>query len=392
MNMAKNLLIVFGGTTQSEPQKIFTDAELSNASVDVLHINLLTINSNIAFTTSNNENLNGKWLEAKPSHWLEKRKLKAKIELKDLDDNSSHFRSKLNEMGKVIEEINWSHSNYSENSDARGMTEKAFNNFSQASQGLILNFLSYVKKINYDYENVFIIAHSRGCSLAINTLSKFNQADELNNVLISKLKRIVLLDPVGKNVNNTDDTIIPKNAETIKELSEKGKEIHIVVKSESTKNDYESYADRLAGTERRGRINSNIHKSPDMRNIYIHIAHMAHEGMLEEKFKKGFAHYKKIIDEGAWKTIYSNEKEVDINLIKKSPALKAYIEGHKSASEINPDTDDVFHELFTQFQIKAITGSLKDRRRAFVHCLAKKIIAISEEDSSASDKSIAGIS
>lgn len=388
--MAKNLLIVFGGTTQSEPQTIFTNTELSNASVDVLQINLLTTNSNIAFTTSNNEKLNRKWLQAEPSGFS--RKLKAKIELKNLDGDANNFLSKLDDMGKVIEEINWSHNNYTENSDARGMTEKAFNDFSQASQGLILSFLSYFKKINYEYKNVLILAHSRGCSLAINTLSKFNQGNELNDVLIPKLKRVVLLDPVGKNVNSTDKTIIPKNSETIKELSEIEKEIHIIVKSESSKYDYESYADRLVGTERGGRINSNIHKSPDMRNVYVHIAHMAHEGMLEDKFKKGFAHYKKIIDEGAWKTIYSNEKDVNINLMKESPALKFYIEGHKSASEINPEPNDVFYEFFTQFQIKAITGSLKDRRRAFVHCVAKKIIAISEEDSSASEKSIAGIS
>ncbi|WP_353932955.1 alpha/beta hydrolase [Okeanomitos corallinicola TIOX110] len=375
MNMTKNLLVVFGGTTQSNPQKIFTDAELSSNSVDVLQINLLTINSNITFTTNNNEHLNKKWLEAEPSGLL--RKLKVTIKLKDLDDNANDFLSKLDEMGKVIEKINWSHSNYTENSDARGMTVEAFNDFSQASQGLILKFLIYLKKINYEYENVFILAHSRGCSLAINALSKFDQGDELDNVLISKIKRVVLLDPVGKNVNNTDETIIPKNAETIKYLSEIGKEIHIVVKSESTNYDYESYADILVGTKQGGHIDSNIHNSPDMRNVYVHIAHMAHEGMLAEKFRHCFSHYNKIIDTGAWKIIYSNEKEVDINLMKESPALKAYIKGDKSASEIDPEPEDVFYEFFNQFQIKSITGSLKDRRRAFVHCVAKKIIAIS---------------
>ncbi|NEP09768.1 MAG: alpha/beta hydrolase [Symploca sp. SIO2C1] len=376
--MAKSLLIIFGGTTQSEEQKIFTPEELSKAAVDVLQINLLTTNSNIIFKTfstkSNNnqylEPLDQTWLEANPSGIL--RDLEAKIKLKN-SNKSKELLYKLKCLGDAIEETNWSSKNYTKNSDARGMTEKTFNNFSQASQELILSFLNYVKQVN-TYENIFILAHSRGCSLAINTLSKFNLDHE---ILIEKLKRVVLLDPVAKNVNYADETIIPKNAETIKKLSSQEKEIHIIVKSELANYNYESFADRLVGTRRGRHINCKRSKFPDMRNVYVHIAHMAHEGMLTDQFRgnndSGFKHYYKIIDQGKWEKIYSNDKEVDLMKIKKSPALQAYIKGEKSASEITPEKEDVFDEFFTQFKIAKLTGSLKDRRRAFIHCLAKKI-------------------
>ena len=386
--MSDNLLIVFGGTTQSELQDVFTPTELEQDSTDILQFNLLTVESNVTLCLKNHSYQSQELIKAEPGSILQLRALESEVNQEALEIYGYQgIQPELEAIGNAIEKVNWSATNYSENSDARGMTQEACHLFSSTSQALILSFL---EKIGQNYKNIFIMAHSRGCSLAINTLcdiqnSNFNIS---NNALTDKLKRIVLLDPVAKNVG-FNDFIIEDNVKIINNLSRypRNIEIHFVVKTQSSNYDYQSFVDRLVGTKLGTKVNKEAsldkhnlsgHNSniPNLKNIYVHLAHMVHEGMLGNDLTKHFKKYKKIISGDDWTEMYSNNQLIEINHLINSDALNRYIDGKESANNINPEEGDGIHDLFYSFQIGDIKSTLKDRRRAFIHCLAGKVYAL----------------
>ncbi len=388
--MSDNLLIVFGGTTQSEFQEVFTPTELKELSTDVLQFNLLTVESNVMFYRPKyDQPLKLVWAEIGSSVWTWEDGIKVRPLIYKVNENLKSYgyqniRREIEEVGKAIEKVNWSHKNYSENSDARGMTLQACHLFSSTSKGLILSFLD---KIGQNYKNIFIMAHSRGCSLAIDVLrnSQNSNSNIDNNALTDKLKRIVLLDPVDKNVGFSE-SIIKENVEVINNLSHDPRniEIHFVAKTKDSQfwelfdTNYESFVDRLVGTQS-GKKVSNEHRLsgdnpdiPDMKNIYVHLAHMVHEGMLENKLRENFRKYQTIISGNNWTEMYSNDESINISDLKSSEALNKYIEGKESANNINPKNEDPIHDLFHTFPKEV----LDDRRRAFIHCLASKVYSL----------------
>ncbi|MEM1170521.1 MAG: hypothetical protein AAGJ08_15930 [Cyanobacteria bacterium P01_H01_bin.35] len=387
--MANNLLIVFGGTTQSEPQTVFTYQDLSTASVDVLQINLLTIEPNVSFISTNNQNnqelskLDGNWLQGTPTG--DKRSLEVKLR-SSLENNDV-----LKELKTTIEKVNWSHANYTKDSDARGMQKETFYSFSEVSQQLIVDFLEWTKKQGNDYKNVFILAHSRGCALAIQSLSKLSESKLSDDLLTEKLKRIVLLDPVSKNADKNlalirnwfsneegvDEEIITANANIVELLSKKNKEIHIIVKSKIKKVNYECYADRLVGTKRGSLIKDSNSPSPEISNVYVHIADMAHEGMLGKDLRDHFKYYNNIISNDNWNEIFWNDKIVNLGQMKNSDALTQYRNSKKSVSKIVKEASSSTNDYFNNFNAFSNKEALLDRQRAFVHCLGKKVDMLS---------------
>ncbi|NEO52227.1 MAG: hypothetical protein F6K54_03495 [Okeania sp. SIO3B5] len=400
--MANNLLIVFGGTTESDvvfpvidtqdkslkSSGLFTQDELDLVKVDVLQFNLLTSEPNINFFANKNSYFDNSCqrLTNKSNSWFKRDLIMTK---KEFDFQDKTVLEKLDDLLKTIEDINWSSLNYSENSDGRGMTVEAFNNFSEMSRELIVSFLEYLENKKNNYDKVFMLAHSRGCALALQLLSdrSVNTQDDTqliqlaDNLLTKKLKRIVLLDPVSKNATNTfswstdaNNVVSPANAKIVKLLStikDENKEIHIISKAKSAKIiNYESYADRLVGTKQANKNNSS--DSPNMSNVYVDIADMVHEGMLSgDLYKKGnFTEYTKIISDSPWNTTYVGDQDVDLEEMKKSKALKEYIEGNKSANELTPGDGDPLKDFYEKIE-------QKDRRRAFVHCLARKVQLLS---------------
>lgn len=340
--MANNLLIVFGGTTENtvvfpsndshlNSSGLFSHEELDSNHVDVLQINLLTVDPSVSFRANQHSplgELNGAWLTAKPKGIS--RALKSSLTGKYSDPT-------LSSIAKFIEDANWSQYNYTENSDARGMTVTVFNQFSQSSKNLIKNFLNNPGK---DYDSVLMLAHSRGCGLTLQSLSQndVHSTSDINNielssdVLTSKLKRVVLLDPVSKNANNANDIIPPANAKMVAKLSQTDKEIHIVSKAKSASIDYGSYVDVLVGAKNGGNNGLNF------RNVYVHIAEMTHEGMLSEKLRVNFKKYLNIIVDQPWTQTYFNDREV-------------------SAMNV-----EEFSRLI----------EVEDRRTAFKHCIQQK--------------------
>ncbi|MDJ1171100.1 hypothetical protein PMG71_16850 [Roseofilum sp. BLCC_M154] len=328
--MANNLLIVFGGTTENtvvfpsndsglKSSRLFTKDELDSNHVDVLQINLLTINPSVSFFANKDSSLgdlNGAWLTAEPKGIS--RALKSSLTGKYSDPS-------LQSIAKFIEKANWSHANYTENSDARGMTVTVFNQFSRSSKDLIDNFLNNSGK---DYDSVLMLAHSRGCGLTLQSLSQndVNSTSDINDIQLSsdvltgKLKRVVLLDPVSKNANNANEVIPPANAQVVAKLSQTDKEIHIVSKAKSTSKvvstDYDSYVDVLVGAKE---SNDRL----DFSNIYVHIADMVHEGMLSEELRGNFKKYLNIIMDKPWTQTYFNDQEVSAgNFLKLSKEIE----------------------------------------------------------------------
>ena len=176
--MSDNLLIVFGGTTQSKFQEVFTPTELKELSTDVLQFNLLTVESNVMFYRLKDDKCL-KLVEAETTS-SEDHHLTYKVN-KNLESYGyQKIRHEIEEVGKVIKKVNWSHYTYSDNSDAKGMTLKACHLFSSTSQALILSFLD---KIAHNYKKIFIMAHSRGCSLAIDVMC--NSQNSNFNILSS---------------------------------------------------------------------------------------------------------------------------------------------------------------------------------------------------------------
>ncbi|MBS0015773.1 MAG: hypothetical protein KFF72_05315 [Arthrospira sp. SH-MAG29] len=359
--MTNYLLIVFGGTTEDQvvfetkdsandsqnfpnltSSNLFSKEDLDSNNVDVLQINLLTINPSLSFRANKNsslKNLNGVWLTAKPQ--VGSRYLKSEYPHKaDL----LKYLEPLGKLGQSIDSANWSEKNYTEASTARGMTVKVFNDFAGRSKDLITEFLN---SQGQKYDSVFMLAHSRGCGLALQSLSQndVNSKSDIDmlqlsdNVLTHKLQRVVLLDPVSKNATdkygfgtNANKIIPPANAKIVAELSNKDKEIHIVSKSKSTVHDYDSYVDILVGEQ--GDRNYEL----NFRNVYVHIADMAHEGMLSSKLHDHFTEYLNIIKNQPWQTTYFNKEEVSL---------------------------DNLYQLSEKIEIG-------DRKQAFYHCFQRK--------------------
>ncbi|NES73185.1 MAG: hypothetical protein F6K24_52350, partial [Okeania sp. SIO2D1] len=321
--------------------------------------------------------LDGNWLEGTPTGTL--RNLQVKLLLQENDV--------LKALKTKIEKVNWSHANYTKDSDARGMQKETFYSFSQVSQQLIVDFLEWTKKQGNDYKNVFILAHSRGCALAIQSLSKSNVTELSDNLLTQKLKRIVLLDPVSKNADNNlswfsskesvDEKIITANAKIVELLSKKNKEIHIIVKSVKKTINYKCYADRLVGTKQGYLINNPDSPDPKMENVYVHIAAMAHEGMLGKDFRNNFKNYRKIISNDNWNEIFWNDKIVDLTKMKNSDALTQYRDSKKSVSKIVKEVSSSTNDYFKNFNAFSNNEALLDRQRAFVHCVGKKVDMLS---------------
>lgn len=378
--MANNLLIVFGGTTENtvvfesndsnlKSSGLFLNDELDSNHVDVLQINVLTTDPSISFYShkpSPFHGLNGVWVSKKETIVFEE-----------------HMRQALRDINDVIKKVDWG-SLYSQGSDGRGMTVEQFNDFSRTSKSLILNFLQEGK----EYSNILMLAHSRGCALALQSLSlnDVNSKSDINNielssdVLTGKLKRVVLLDPVSKNASsgwfwskNANKIIPPANAKIVEKLSQKiNKEIHIVSKAKSSSINYDSYVDHLVGTKKGNKgCGSSSYPDINMQNIWVHIADMAHEKMLSNQLRSKILpcqydkltgdnnqEYLKIIQSSEWRPDYYPN-------IKASQALQKYLTKNNSANELKPKDGDPLKGIFNKIECK-------DRRRAFVHCLANK--------------------
>lgn len=383
----RNLLVIFGGTNQREPQTIFTPDELRRNETDILQFNLLTEKPSIVYEVMKQT---GKNCYVDKTHLLYKADRGIDIiENEQLVNPLSPLFNALNKMANYLaKSVKWSESrlNYSIGSSLRGISKEILLKLSKQSLSVVKCILN--EPIGKDYDNVIVLAHSRGCGIATEVANEFKDDVDIGE----KFLRLVLLDPVSKNANKSADAHIKKeHQEYIQEMRLKG-EVHIIVKTRHTERfygllhtDYKTYADRLVGTEK-GRKCKDATKS--MLNIYVHVAAMAHEDMLTKELCKAFPRYRAVILGEKYRlkdnnicTPLEDLKVVDyVTAPNRSSTLLRYMNSEKSASNIKngkkkPGEEDLFGAVYELFD-----KQLKDRRRAFTHCFAKKVVNVLDVD------------
>ncbi len=304
--MSKNrLLIVFGGTEEDVYQTIFPSDQVSE--VDILQFNFVNKYPNI--WCDQNRYL---WLQNAFSDW----EYGSSIGAKAIMDSLKWAANKL------WDDFTWTGVSWAGLSatDVRGLTE--------ISQTIIEACIKNWDNPPFsDYEEVFVVAHSRGCLLGISNLPGLYQ--KLGN----KLKRVVLLDPVCMRVGGDDP--LGENVKTFHQMvnSVDTMEYHIVIR---TKNDYPfaSYAGELVGINSTGNLGLAYHRKfadtekIDMKNVYIQVADMGHSGMLTDKFRVGFPHYLNIISQAAWNTVCVGKDEMPVaKPTDQSLQVKNYLNG-----------------------------------------------------------------
>ncbi|MGB1252178.1 MAG: hypothetical protein ACPG8W_16280 [Candidatus Promineifilaceae bacterium] len=339
--MSKNLLVVFGGTTQTGPQEVFSMSALSSRSTDSLQFNFATSSPNVRFN-------NRDWLIGEPSGFF--RNISVDIK-SDAPTQPPALKKGLDRIKDIMEDVNWSSKNYTENSDARGMTVEAWRNFSQAAGTVLQHFLEANRST---YQTVFVLAHSRGCAFSIAATEAIKD--------MGVVKRLVLLDPVGKNVGFST-TIIDSNVQSVQKLKSK-MEVHIITKSESATYNYECYADQLVGIKPESHYADQ--RFSNLENVYVHAAKGLHEGMLGADLSNRFHAVKNIISASSWTQTCFQDGFVDMGKLKTSGSLQKYRQNASKAQ----DYDQVAGDQLTAYA-KLIRRV--DRRAAFTHCLAHRV-------------------
>ncbi|NEO75517.1 hypothetical protein [Moorena sp. SIO4G3] len=305
--MSKNrLLIVFGGTDEHEYQTIFPSDQVSE--VDILQFNFVNWYPNI--WCNQNRYL---WREHVYTNWEYGSSIKAKAILDSLKWAAN----------KLWDDFTWF------NVNPAGLSAKDVRGLTDISQTIIEACIKNWDNPSFDqYEDIFVVAHSRGCLLGISNLPGLHQ--KFGN----KLKRVVLLDPVCMRVGG--DNPLSENVKTFHQMvnSVDTMEYHIVIR---TKKDYPfaSYAGELVGINstdpllgleyhRKFSDTENIR----MKNVYIQVADMGHSGMLTDKFQAGFPHYMNIISQAAWNTVCVGNDEMPVTkATDQSLQVKNYCDG-----------------------------------------------------------------
>lgn len=399
--MVRNLLIVFGGTEEGSAegfntqQSIFDSHDLRENSVDVLQLNLLTAKYSVTFR-SEDRDINMKLTAHDDFEKYFQDKNGA-----DIFDEGGLIQHTLGELKDALKKIGWSKITkwgfppvYATNTSTRGLDHQSYQQLCELSENVICKFLSFHKR---KYEKIYILAHSRGvnlgCKVAHDCWKSQSQSFQFN------INRLVLLDPVSKNAGgllrtDTDLKVINDGYEAVKDLSNAGTEIHIIVKTKDSGHDYESYAGELMGggynyyeekideIQNRGSKASDI----DMDKVYFHLAHMVHGYMLQGpngKYKKkpyqgfhtGFKNYHKIISDNPWTEMYSNADLIDLDTLSTSQIVIDYL-SHRELPNALKDlpqelqTDPV-SKLYNTIEVDS-NGNLRDRRYALIHALAYK--------------------
>ena len=369
-----NLLIVFGGTREEDYQGIFDSKDLDNTKV--LQFNFCTEKSNIIVDGL-------KWMErGYQKFWSD-----SDPKISDNKD-AQKIKTSLNSAGRTLSDVNWgSKSNPNTSGTSTGLIYKDYKPYLQAINNVLEEYHS---KIEENYEQVMVLAHSRGCLLAIGTLGT------VQSLYGNKLKRMVLLDPVSVSdppfVSGypTLDANIQAFQDMVKKTT--NLEYHIIVRSKNDKfNDllpdifsYYSYApDLLLGLKGTGTLGNSYHYrynetiAVNMDDVYVHIAEMGHEGMLTKKLRTGFGAYMNIISTEPWRTMYSGGDEIDTaGIISNSSSLQHYVESHSDiyADEINPPANDVSLYPYYKLIMEQEDGANIQRPRfiAFLQCLASR--------------------
>ncbi|NET57829.1 MAG: hypothetical protein F6K47_17220 [Symploca sp. SIO2E6] len=304
--MSKNrLLIVFGGTDEHEYQTIFPSDRVSE--VDILQFNFVNWYPNI--WCNQDRYL---WREHVRGPWEYGSSIKAKAILDSLKWAAN----------KLWDDFTWF------NVNVTGLSAKDVRGLTEISQTIIEACIKNWNNPPFDqYEDIFVVAHSRGCLLGISNLPGLHQK------FGDKLKRVVLLDPVSMRVGG--DNPLSENAETFHQMvnSVDTMEYHIVIR---TQNDYPfaSYAGELVGINSTADLGLAYHRKfadtekINMKNVYIQVADMGHSGMLTEKFRVGFPHYLNIISQAAWNTVCVGKDEMLVTKpTDQSLQVKNYLNG-----------------------------------------------------------------
>lgn len=414
--MANNLLVVFGGTSQDTRQAIYNTEDLRSKQTDVLQFNLLTTEPSVELQKSSGDSVKfvegapdasrspirfctGRFGIKYPCGFTGIRPIGASVVNREQFPGSD--TSSLDRLKDRMESVNWSSklSPASENSEVRGMNGNGYD-FGLDATAVIRDFLA---GSGNNYDNIFIMGHSRGHALAL-------RAADPNNLGPSgseKLKRVVLLDPVNKNVGSTDrDTIIPESQRIIKNLTTNNKEVHFVVakKLDGIQNTFNSDIGAYVGSGinlsresltpildgnplqaisqiRQGISQAvdtvtdgiNSPNNPTIQNTYVHFAGTNHT-MLEAggNFRGNFPSYLELIspkwDDG---TKFANLAAETFSA--DGPAMQAYIDGKISTlsllSGIAILPDEPLRELYTGLDPELIVA---DRLGAAFHNLARR--------------------
>lgn len=281
-------------------------------------------------------------------------------------DDAQKVKDALTGFVKAVKSVNWgvapnssitvtgTPSNTLGNNSSEGMTSDASLKFSKTAAAIAV---AYHKQWAW-YDRYFVLAHGRGCLLAINALSG------LPAEAVRKLKRIVLLDPVAMNryAPNLDDQAV----QTLHQFVEQHPkvEIHLILPSKATLAGLSTFADKLVGIHKRQTFDQRT--KFDLTNWYVHVATMSHYRMLEGEFQSAFGQYKEIVSADAWTTLCFGMKTITLSKLKESSALQAYHNNKTTIDALTVESGDPLYPYWSQLEIA-------DRRRAFVHALTCKI-------------------
>jgi len=337
---SKNLLVVIGGTQEgsaklSKFQSVFSPKELVKKDVDVLQMNFLTAQPGIRFFSASEKKEEAKNLGSffYPNGSL--RDLTYDLygsvgeadEIQGLnEDQNGTISANILEVKDYLSKLEWQDDKkglfggyvfQKSGTSARGMTEEVYKTLSRAC----LAITNAVVKVG-SYHNIYVMGHSRGASVAT-----FLAKELMGLHYANLLKRIVLLDPVAKNVGQEGDEAVIRNGnEAIEEASDKGIETHIILKTQKAKMNYESYAPELLGsTPVNYKKVQGLHDNLSGSKVHVHTAYMVHGYMLQglgaratiegakmkdRFFNEGFPHYMNILSE-EWSEPYSGFGKID---------------------------------------------------------------------------------
>jgi hypothetical protein len=360
--MAKNLLIMFGGTSEGDGgdtkfQSIFDNATLNGRQTDVLQFNLLTDDPEIGYYNASPGGGLSYWLESGtlPGGLGGPRVVGGADAYPEVKDELEGVRTKLLE-------ARWSLGiPAAANSTFWGMQTAFHEGFSDTARSVVYEFLNKYA----DYDNIFVTGHSRGASLAARFAGSLGQNAEMDNAL----KRLVLQDPVSKNRDNpatsfvstdrADENIIRNVMDSVARLTQVNKEVHIISRADDTNTivggqlrEYETYGSELLGSyyfyfggEARLKfgnaetkigdfVNNDLSTRHRMKveNLHWHLANMQHGYMMQSQapgsskgFHEGFGAYERIISPFDWNTPIWGDQVINIDEMAKSPHLQRYI-------------------------------------------------------------------
>lgn len=436
--MARNLLIMFGGTEEggddsiSKFQSVFSASQLDAKATDVLQFNLLSNNPEVGFRAAGTGPNTSYWIDSGPPV------LNLNIVTATGEAQQPLLIPEIQALAQTLRDVNWSSSMSlsaaTANSSARGMTLDVHQRFADRAKDLVFKYLD---KETTPYDNIYVTGHSRGTAIAARFAGHFSGNAEMNTAL----KRLILQDPVSKNVN--DEPIISDAASAVRNLTQANKEVHIISRGRDSNvgvfgggslREYETYGSELMGSyffyygggDRLddGSPNVKIFDYPlndasrrngiNLKNVYWHLADMQHGYMMQANapasdkdkngnpyrgFHQGFGAYERIIDSNPWTEPIWNNTVINLDEIYRSPHLQRYLrnEGPAARSESRSvgffstasrypweyptlPSDDPLSGLYNAISTP-IVGTTPftddkwgDRRAAAVHALAYKVL------------------